>query len=491
MHFLSKRLSSYTVFSSPLNTSQHVRSSEGVLLQHQATHLCSLHTPTSDQALRDATIDLLLQAFSDAKRLSFHHAICDDFNMHLDHFYPIFFNQPQIASKCIHRLFNFLLNNGYVDFTPVNFSDSLGTFHHANVITRIDYVWLCPFLKSFLLTSIISDACDSSLSDHNPVITYFDSSFLLLSIKLACARQLKRRTCRIFLFDSITPSLWEDFSTHIDTLCNISPATFASWHINQMCEYLHSSIIAGANAILPARTVGNDHTPKLLKYLETLLQHYRFLNHILDFFRLNNIYCLYKSIFSPIPVLPTTLSSCRTDNFQQIFATLSHTFKLLRGLHLLKEKEFLDFSIKSHIESRDHNFDTDISSFINSTLSRSHRRIVLDRVFIDHLTAPQLLTDLKDISDAVVDHFQNAVPIKSTPPSHISALPDRMHSEYSPMDNVSPDIYGSLLSPPSLEEWLTIISSMPNDKAPGLSMITYEMLKHLGPTTNSLLLILI
>ncbi|GES94540.1 hypothetical protein GLOIN_2v1783829 [Rhizophagus clarus] len=72
---------------------------------------------------------------------------------------------------------------------------------------------------------------------------------------------------------------------------------------------------------------------------------------------------------------------------------------------------------------------------------------MLDHVFIDHPTAPQLLTDPKDISDAVVDHFQNAVPIKSTPSSHISALSDRWHSEYSPMDTVSPAIYDSLLSP--------------------------------------------
>ncbi|GBB95648.1 hypothetical protein RclHR1_25870005 [Rhizophagus clarus] len=217
MHFLSKCLSSYTVFSFSLDTSQHVRSSGGVSLFVENSLASHVHTytslssrllsvdfyfkgniklrifvvyilPTFDQALRDATIDLLLQTLSEAKHLSFHHAICGDFNMHLNHFYPIFFNQPQISSKRIHRLFNFLLSNGYVDFTPVNFSDSLSTFHRANIITRIEYVWSCPLLKSFLLTSIISDACDSSLSDHNPVVTYFDSSFMLLSIKLACAR---------------------------------------------------------------------------------------------------------------------------------------------------------------------------------------------------------------------------------------------------------------------------------------------------------------
>ncbi|GBB98015.1 hypothetical protein RclHR1_31190004 [Rhizophagus clarus] len=281
-----------------------------------------------------------------------------------------------------------------------------------------------------------------------------------------------------------------------------------------MCEYLHTNIIAGANAILPAHTVGNDHTPRLPKDLETLIQHYRFLNRVLHsvkllrkyphtfssfhdhkwsgyLIRLNNIFNLYNSTFSPIPVLPSTLFSCRADNFNNLLHTLSHASKLLRGLHLLKEKEFQDSSIKAHLESRDQNFDTDISSFINSALSRSCRHIVLDHVFIDHPTTLQLLTDPKDVSVAVTNHFQHAVSIRSSPPTHISALPDRWRSEYSPMNTVSPDIYSSLLSPPSLEEWLSTVSSMPNDKAPGPSMITYEMLKHLGPTTNSLLLSLI
>ncbi|GES87178.1 hypothetical protein GLOIN_2v1770668 [Rhizophagus clarus] len=216
-----------------------------------------------------------------------------------------------------------------------------------------------------------------------------------------------------------------------------------------MCEYLHTNIIAGANAVLPARTVGNDHTPKLPKDLETLIQHYHFLNHVLYSI------CLTHTPSLPhmtINVLPLTLSSCRTDNFSRLFATLSHALKSLRGLHLLKEKEFQDSSIRAHIDTHDQNFDTDISSFINSALSRSHRRIVLDRVFIDHPTAPQLLTDPKDISDAVVNHFQNAVPIKSTLLSHVLALPARWCSEYSPMDAVTPDIYEFLLSPPSLEE---------------------------------------
>ncbi|GBB93750.1 hypothetical protein RclHR1_22240005 [Rhizophagus clarus] len=468
MHFLSKRLSNYTVFSSVLDTFQHVRSSGGVSLFIKNSLASHVHTysslssrllsvdlyfkghvklrifvvyipPTSDQFLRDETIDLLISALSEAKRLGFHHAICGDFNLHLGQFYPLFFNQPQIAFKRIHRLFNFLLSNGYVDFIPVNFSSaSLDTFHRADIIFHIDYVWSCPILKRFLLTSVIFDARDVNFSDHNPVITYYDYSFLFSSIKPARARQLKRHSRHIFSFDSVIPSQQDDFSAHIDDLCSISPTIFASWHINQMCEYLHTNIIAGANAVLPARTVGNNHTPKFPKDLKTLIQHYRFLNHVLHSIKLlrkyphtlssshdrkwsgyltwlNNIFNLYKSTFSAVLTLPSSLFSCRTNNFNNLFQTLSHAFKLLKGLHLLKEKEFQNSSIKAHLESRDQNFDTDISSFINSAFSRSRHRIVLDRVFINHPTTPQLLTDPKDVSVTVTNHFQHAVPIKSTP----------------------------------------------------------------------------
>ncbi|GBC19748.2 hypothetical protein GLOIN_2v1770668 [Rhizophagus irregularis DAOM 181602=DAOM 197198] len=199
----------------------------------------------------------------------------------------------------------------------------------------------------------------------------------------------------------------------------------------------------------------------------------------------------YCKVFTSIPTLPSSLSSCRQDNFKSLLDTLSNISKSLRGLHLLQEKEFQDSSIRAHLDDRNNNFETDLSSFIDSALSRTHRHITLDRVFIDHPTQPQLLTDPKTIDDAVVNHFQNFVPIKSTPPVSIETLPDRWSSAYRPIDDVSSSIYDSLMNPPTLDEWLSIVSSTPNGKASGPSMITYEMLKHLGTRTSALLLILI
>ncbi|GET61695.1 RNA-directed DNA polymerase from mobile element jockey-like [Rhizophagus irregularis DAOM 181602=DAOM 197198] len=543
IHFLSKRLPNYTVFSSDIDKTKQVKSTGGVSLfieKSLASHVQDFvsHSsrilsvdlyfkgnvklrifviyipPISDSKLRSETIDLLLHLLVQTKQQNFYHAICGDFNMHLDIYYPIYFNRPAIASQRAYRLLYHLLSHGYEETIPVNASTSLGTFHRDDQVTRIDYVWSCPMLKCFAFTSYIFDAHDTCSSDHNPIITYFDDSLLAVSIKVAHAKQLQRRTRRIFKFDSVTTQQWESFSVYTDSLCDVPPSTFSTWHLNQQCEYLHSRIVKAANASLPSVTVGNQHTPTVPKDLEALTQHYRFLSRLLHsirllrkypstyytkyeriwsihFIRLQKILYLYKKVIPSPPTLPTSLPTCRQDDFNFLLESLKTISSALYGLLLLKEKDFQDTSIRAKLEDRDNKFETDISSFIDSALSKTRCRITLDRVFIDHPAQPKLLTDPSDIDDAVINHFQNSVPVKSSPPDYISALPDRWSSAYRPMDDVDSSIYNSLLDPPTLDEWLSTVTTMPNDKAPGPSMITYEMLKHLGSKTSALILILV
>ncbi|GBC39586.1 RNA-directed DNA polymerase from mobile element jockey-like [Rhizophagus irregularis DAOM 181602=DAOM 197198] len=502
IHFLSKRLSNYTVFSSDIDKTKQVKSTGGVSLfieKSLASHVQDFvsHSsrilsvdlyfkgnvklrifviyipPISDSKLRLDTIDILLQLLVQTKQQNFYHAICGDFNMHLDTYYPIYFNRPSIATQRTYRLLHHLLSHGYEDISPVNASASLGTFYRDDQVTYIDYVWSCPMLKSFALTSYIFDAQDT-----------------------------------------FTAQQWESFSARTDSLCDASPSTFSTWHINQQCEYLHSRIVKAANASLPSITIGNQHTPTVTKDLEALTQHYRFLSRLLHsirllrkypstyynryestwsthFIRLQKILHLYKKVIPSPPILPVSLSTCRQDDFKFLLDSLKTISSALHGLLLLKEKDFQDSSIRAKLDDRDNNFDTDISSFIDSALSRTRRSITLDRVFIDHPTHPKLLTDPHDIDDAVINHFRNSVPVKSSPPENISALSERWSFAYHPINDVDPSIYISLLHAPTLEEWLSTVSSMPNDKAPGPSMITYEMLKHLGSNTSALVLILV
>ncbi|GBC15496.2 hypothetical protein GLOIN_2v1783829 [Rhizophagus irregularis DAOM 181602=DAOM 197198] len=285
-------------------------------------------------------------------------------------------------------------------------------------------------------------------------------------------------------------------------------------HQPQKCEYLHSRIIKAANSALPSITVGNTYVPKKPKDLESLCQSYRFLSKVAKtirflhktptlysihhetkwssyYIRLNNILSFYKQTFVTPIIFPLFLRDARIDDFANLLQILENMTLLLQSLLLLKEKEFQAFSIQAKIDARNDNFTNDISTFIESALSQTRQQIVLDRVFIDHPTHPTLLTSPDAIDQEVIEHFQNFVPITSTLPSSIQELPERWSNAYAPFADVSPAIFDSLMDPPTLDEWSLTISFMPNDKAPGPSIISYEMLKHLGPSASALLFNLI
>ncbi|GET51130.1 RNA-directed DNA polymerase from mobile element jockey-like [Rhizophagus irregularis DAOM 181602=DAOM 197198] len=295
-----------------------------------------------------------------------------------------------------------------------------GTYHHLDTITRIDFIWSCPLLRQYMLTASIFDAHDLHISDHNPIITYFDVSLLSDAIKSARVRQLGHNTQRVFKYDSISTKQWTVFADNLDKLCPIDPLIFDAWPLNQKCEYLHSRIIKAANSTLPSVTVGNTYVPKKPKDLESLCQSYRFLSKVV---------------------------------------------KTIRSLH------------KTPISYSTH-YETKWSSYyirLNNILS------LYKQTFVTPIIFPPLLRDerfddfanlLHAIDQKVIEHFQNFVPITSTPPFSIQDLPDRWSNTYAPLADVSPAIFDSLMDPSTLDEWSSTISSMPNDKAPGPSMIS-------------------
>ncbi|PKC52313.1 hypothetical protein RhiirA1_481798 [Rhizophagus irregularis] len=192
-----------------------------------------------------------------------------------------------------------------------------------------------------MLTSTIFDAYDLHISDHNPIITYFDASLLSDAIKSARARQLDRNTRRIFKYDSISMEQWTAFADDLDKLCPIDPLVFDAWPLNQKCEYLHSRIIKAAKSQLPSVTVGNTYAPKKPKDLETLCQSYRFLSKVAKtirslhknpvlysvsfeskwssyYIRLNQLLFNYKQAFVTSIVLPPSLRDERIDDFANL-----------------------------------------------------------------------------------------------------------------------------------------------------------------------------
>src|SRR5438034_911539 len=84
-------------------------------------------------------------------------------------------------------------------------------------------------------------------------------------------------------------------------------------------------------------------------------------------------------------------------------------------------------------------------------------------------------------------NINTAVPCPTSPFYGIESLPDRWFNQYKPIPSVDCQIYEHLMVPPTTEEWIQIINSMPTDKAAGPSKISFEMLKHVGPECQKFL----
>ncbi|PKY35764.1 hypothetical protein RhiirB3_457092 [Rhizophagus irregularis] len=61
--------------------------------------------PPAESVLRSDTIELLIQQLSSTKQAGFYHAVCGNFNMHLDKYYSIYFNQPQLLQNIFTAFF--------------------------------------------------------------------------------------------------------------------------------------------------------------------------------------------------------------------------------------------------------------------------------------------------------------------------------------------------------------------------------------------------
>jgi hypothetical protein len=122
---------------------------------------------------------------------------------------------------------------------------------------------------------------------------------------------------------------------------------------------------------------------------------------------------------------------------------------------------------------------------MTTLLSRTRRCIILDRVIsLDSSGQASLTTDPVKIKQVANLHYQT---IAGSPPTRRNTLQNMTtlwRDIYTPQDSINSSIYDSLLVSPTDEEWHSTISALPNEKAPGPSGISYEMIKKLTPSLS-------
>ncbi|EXX64168.1 uncharacterized protein OCT59_004482 [Rhizophagus irregularis] len=110
-------------------------------------------------------------------------------------------------------------------------------------------------------------------------------------------------------------------------------------------------------------------------------------------------------------------------------------------------------------------------------LNRKRSKIVLDKIVIEKNSVKQLISDEKLIENELIEHFRSFAGKKL---NSNEKLKERWIRQYSPKQDINECWYNEVIQPISKSEWDHMIRQLANDKAPGISQILNEMLKHMG-----------
>jgi len=201
-----------------------------------------------------------------------------------------------------------------------------------------------------------------------------------------------------------------------------------------------------------------------------------------------NINKQYDDIIDPLSV-PFLLNNTARSELIILLKDIATLRNLSKEKRHLLEQQHKSSIIQAYTDQRCTNFATNKAAFIASSLSRTRRSIILDRVMVtnNNTNESQLVTDPAKIKEIANLHFQT---IAGAPPVHqirIEEMTSHWRNIYTPSDDIHESIYENLLIPPTDDEWRSTISNLPNGKATGPSEISYEMLKHMSNAVSNFL----
>ncbi|GBB86127.1 hypothetical protein RclHR1_12590008 [Rhizophagus clarus] len=146
-------------------------------------------------------------------------------------------------------------------------------------------------------------------------------------------------------------------------------------------------------------------------------------------------------------------------------------------------------NINKYIDRRQQDFSDNQTRMLNSILERKPQKITINRLLITSDDEnPQLITNQEDIECITIDHCQKIAssnnPALFTSYENLTPFWQNIYKE----KYKSPEQQSILTTPITLDELTTTIQSLPNNKAPGPTGITYEFWKHfLKPHYNKIL----
>src|SRR6185436_6792330 len=141
-------------------------------------------------------------------------------------------------------------------------------------------------------------------------------------------------------------------------------------------------------------------------------------------------------------------------------------------------------TIQERVQAHCNLMESNTKRMLNNILERNQEHIVIEKVIHKETDRPICIDRPKEVKSFVKNHFQKWTCKRIV--QH-SKLPERWTKQYQPKENIDPDWYKELLTPPTWEELQEELNRSPKGKAAGPSTITAELIQHSGDCLQKLL----
>ena len=468
-----------------------------------------IYNPPTDRPMQQAILKYIKQEHLVNKSHSYYHTvILGDFNSIVDSSLDKsgntrFYKQPS-------TLINFLQNNLYIDtFRFLHQYTKAYTWrahrHTHTIASRIDHIWVSNNWVADITFTSIENTDNVTGSDHHLVTCLLHTGDKIRNFNVA-SRRRRDKPRLVYDYKSATTNDWENYRALSNTIFANDRILLADLYkdsplqpnVDLMWKSIAFNISETAIKTIPHKQIPYRRPKKPTKLLDIrpsgLLAHHESLRRIIRDIESNPDPTYFTKIEindynNRIATINSDMDLTIPHILQTDLANWLHMGKpnlnLIRKIIKVEALKAKEEAISQRLIQRAEDTVTNQSRMLSSILDRDFRRIVVDRIVtVDSNNIPTLHTNPDDILKIAPTQFRAL----THPRQHkFDDITPEWASIYSPLQHVHDDIYQSLMDPPTFIEWQDALNKCSLNTAPGMSGITYLLIKRLHPTVHELL----
>jgi exonuclease III len=473
-----------------------------------------VYMPPNDKKMQKEIQRLVTKDISERERGT-QYIIGGDFNKILDQDLDTT-NEKKKKRVIKLPLIKWIQSLGYAEvFRRVNPTSKKYTWANKVVQTRIDQIWVSGGIKEGVLNSDIEEMNQVTGSDHNliwgEICTHSFLEFSVASPSKTNKDLIPER--RIYLYKEASEENWESYKDMVENSFRANSKKRgedvdeysrsliqAEEFINKEWDRIVGIINRAAAKHIPSKLsrCTREEKNKLVlrnpkyqdvKNLRRLIKKTSTLQYNpedeINTFLWN---CQIQEINNRHETQIPEVNSMPLENWVQ--STKEWT-KVLEKKIQREEQRAREKIITENIEKRYGMIGKSEKQMLNSILERPWKSILIEKVLVDSegpSDSSELILDPEIVKERVDEHFQNQFRRRK---HRFKDLTGDWKEEYNPKSWIQQEWYEEVMKEITEEDWYDSLSAAKANTAPGISGISYILIRRAGPKATKAFLLLI